>query len=253
MLEAKVGPCHGLHCAARARALCAGAADHPLAGRFLAATRPWAHLLHSGTTGRTAFADTYGTRIFAYLGRRGPAAPRIKGGDGFPNSALPVGEDDYWHGAAQYEVATISTGERGFIERVTATAASYDRAQAAGPRRTRAARPSLTPRRDTHVVPPNLFRAAPLGPLPRRDPALARELVSGCGAVWLWLLGEVQDLRASVLPVAWRMRQLVGAGQRSDRGRPVGRSQVAQPDFRPNVAAARPLGSGVLDASRAPL
>jgi hypothetical protein len=48
----------------------------------------------------------------------GQPAPRIEGGDGFPNSALPVGEDDYWHGAAQYEVATISTGERGFIERV---------------------------------------------------------------------------------------------------------------------------------------
>jgi len=36
-----------------------------------------------------------------------------------------------------------------------------------------------------------LFRACPLGPLPQRDPALARELVTRCG--WSngwWLLGH---------------------------------------------------------------
>jgi hypothetical protein len=32
--------------------------------------RPWAHLLHSVTTGHAAFADTYGTEIFEYLGQR---------------------------------------------------------------------------------------------------------------------------------------------------------------------------------------
>ena len=76
------------------------------------------------------------------------------------------------------------------------------------------------------------FRAAPLGPLPQRDPALARELVTGCGRVLRdayrrVVIDELQDLGDGWIgPVrrarpAWRRRRFCakyrGAARRERR------------------------------------